>query len=346
MNPQQGGYMNNGGWQQQQPPQQQGYPQQQQQPGFQQPPAQRGWAADVGGFVDSDLGGYIDQNGRVNPNDAGGYINPPQRSGWNQQGGNQGYYRNNNRQQQQQQQQNKGGYLDGGYMNDQGGWNQQRNRPGFGGFDSSPGDWTEDFLLRQLDGMQSPRMIEDWVEEQEVVEDLTPKYVNGRRVLVNSEITASQVRVQDAIKEDLGVMPFDQARETAYSQDVDVVMITEDANPPVVRLIAFSKYKYELEKTAKQKQKASKGPEIKEVKLRPVTEKADYDTKVKQAQKFLSKGAKVKLTMTFSGREMRFKDQGKEMMLKLIEELSTTSKMEAPLALRPSNFSVTLVPLK
>jgi hypothetical protein len=57
------------------------------------------------------------------------------------------------------------------------------------GFDSSPGDWTEDFLLRQLDGMQSPRMIEDWVEEQEVVEDLTPKYVNGRRVLVNSEIT-------------------------------------------------------------------------------------------------------------------------------------------------------------
>jgi hypothetical protein len=56
-------------------------------------------------------------------------------------------------------------------------------------------------------------------------------------------------------------------------------------------------------------------PEIKEVKLRPVTEKADYETKVKQAQKFLSKGAKVKLTMTFSGREMRFKDQGKEMML-------------------------------
>lgn len=56
-------------------------------------------------------------------------------------------------------------------------------------------------------------------------------------------------------------------------------------------------------------------PEIKEVKLRPVTEKADYDTKIRQAQKFLSKGAKVKLTMTFSGREMRFKDQGKEMML-------------------------------
>jgi translation initiation factor IF-3 len=56
-------------------------------------------------------------------------------------------------------------------------------------------------------------------------------------------------------------------------------------------------------------------PEIKEVKLRPVTEKADYETKVKQAQKFLSKGAKVKLTMTFSGREMRFKHQGKDMML-------------------------------
>jgi len=285
----------------------------------------------------------MDQNGRINPADAGGYMNPPQqqRNGWGQAGSNQGYYKQNRNQQQQQQ---RFDYNDqGGYLNDSS-WGAPRNgRQNFSGFvDTGSGAWTEDYLLQQLDARMPQNMpLDGWVEE-----DLTPKYVNGKRVLVNSEIEAPQVRVQDASKTELGVMAFEKARELAISQDADVVLINDGGDPPVVRLIAFSKYKYELEKTAKQKQKASKGPEIKEVKLRPVTEKADYDTKIRQAQKFLSKGAKVKLTMTFSGREMRFKDQGKEMMLQLIEELSSVSKMEAPLALRPSNFSVTLVPLK
>eukprot|EP00878_Enallax_costatus_P007829 GHUV01008194.1.p2 GENE.GHUV01008194.1~~GHUV01008194.1.p2 ORF type:complete len:142 (+),score=26.66 GHUV01008194.1:628-1053(+) len=141
-------------------------------------------------------------------------------------------------------------------------------------------------------------------------------------------------------------MSFDQARELAREAQADVVMVNESGDPPVVRLIEFGKYKFEIERATKQKQKSSKGTETKEVRLRPVTEAHDYEVKVKAAEKFLSKGSKVKLTMQFSGREMRFKDQGKEMMLKLIEDLSSIAKMDAPLSLKPSNFTVTLSPLK
>ncbi|KAF8056347.1 infC [Scenedesmus sp. PABB004] len=218
---------------------------------------------------------------------------------------------------------------------------------GFQGFD----DATTDMLLQDLEsysgygfGPGTDRWMDDVVEE--VVEDTSPKYVGGKRVLVNREIEAATVRVQDASKAEIGVMSFEDARAAAMKADADVVLINEGADPPVVRLIAFGKYKFEVERAAKAKQKTSKGTETKEVRLRPVTEAHDYEVKVKAARGFLAKGSKVKLTMSFSGREMRFKDQGKEMMLKLIEDLSATSKMDAPLSLRPATFSVTLSPLK
>eukprot|EP00879_Flechtneria_rotunda_P021852 GHRR01023043.1.p1 GENE.GHRR01023043.1~~GHRR01023043.1.p1 ORF type:complete len:234 (+),score=53.01 GHRR01023043.1:164-865(+) len=158
---------------------------------------------------------------------------------------------------------------------------------------------------------------------------------------------ASRVRVQNAQKVEIGIMSLDEARELALNSGrADVVLINEGGDPPVVRLMQFSKYKFELERAAKQKQKASKGTEIKEVKLRPVTEPHDFEVKLKAVKGFLSKGSKVKLTMQFSGREMRFKDQGKAMMLKLIEDLSTISKQESPLSLRASTFSVTLAAVK
>lgn len=187
---------------------------------------------------------------------------------------------------------------------------------------------------------------DDTLVEEEEPEDLTPKYVNNKRVLVNSEITADTVRVQDAKKDDLGVMTLDEARAKAAGSGTDVVLVNEQASPPVVRLVQFGKYKFELERAAKQKQKSAKTSETKEVRLRPVTEAHDYEVKLKAARGFLAKGAKVKLTMTFAGREMRFRDQGKELMLKLIEELSDTAKMDSPLSLRSGAFSAILSPLK
>ncbi|KAF6262209.1 translation initiation factor IF-3, C-terminal domain-containing protein [Scenedesmus sp. NREL 46B-D3] len=215
---------------------------------------------------------------------------------------------------------------------------------GFQGFDDAT-----DLLLQDLE-MHGYGLANDrWVPEDELLEvpeDTSPKYVNGKRVLVNRDIEVPRVRVQDSIKADLGVMSADDARALAKETAVDMVLINESGDPPVVRLVNFGKYKFELERAAKQKQKSSKGTETKEVRLRPVTEAHDYEVKVASARKFLSKGSKVKLTMQFSGRELRFKDQGKEMMLKLIEDLSSVAKMDAPLSLRPATFSVTLSPLK
>eukprot|EP00882_Tetradesmus_deserticola_P001915 GHRQ01002054.1.p1 GENE.GHRQ01002054.1~~GHRQ01002054.1.p1 ORF type:complete len:365 (+),score=115.09 GHRQ01002054.1:159-1253(+) len=199
-----------------------------------------------------------------------------------------------------------------------GNWARNRNNnfnrdAGFTGFDA-----TTEFLLQDLQAIGYGLPDDRWLPEDElmeVVEDTSPKYVNGKRVMVNRDIEAPQVRVQDAMKTELGVMSTDDARALAQQDAVDLVLINESGDPPVVRLVNFGKYKFELERAAKQKQKSSKGTETKEVRLRPVTEPHDYEVKVASARKFLSKGSKVKLTMQFSGRELRFKDQGKEMML-------------------------------
>eukprot|EP00775_Hariotina_reticulata_P004568 gene4568-4823_t len=242
-------------------------------------------------------------------------------------------------QQQQQQAQPPQSTGTGGWINtnrnNNAGWNFNNRNPnlnrGFPGFED-PADLQ---LLQDLELNSFYQLQDRWYPEEvlvEVEEDLSPKFVNGKRVL-------------DAKKVDLGVMSCDEARQAALQAKVDVVLINDSADPPVVRLMEFGKYKFELERAAKQKQKSSKGVETKEVRLRPVTEPHDYEVKVKAAKAFLAKGSKVKLTMQFNGREMRFKEQGKEMMLRLIDDLSAVAKMDAPLNLRTSTFSTTLSPV-
>lgn len=173
-----------------------------------------------------------------------------------------------------------------------------------------------------------------------------PKFVNGKSVQVNNDIKARQVRLLGVEREDLGVVHIDEARAMAEDEEVDVVLITADADPPVARLIPFSKYKFEMERAAKQRQKAAKTVDMKEVRIRPVTEDHDYQVKLKNAQKFLSKGNKVKLVMTFSGRELRFKEQGRELILKFVEELSVLGKVDGPLNFKAATYSVLMTPLK
>lgn len=177
-------------------------------------------------------------------------------------------------------------------------------------------------------------------------DSMDPKYVNGRQVQVNRQISVAKVRVQGLDREDMGVLASDEARQIAREEGVDLVMISPDASPPVCRLVSFSKYKYEAERAVKQRQKASKGVEIKELRMRPVTEQHDYAVKLKQAQQFLQKGAKVKVAMSFSGRELRFKDQGKQLMLRFVEDLAAVGKIDGAINFKTSTFSVTMAPNK
>ncbi len=86
--------------------------------------------------------------------------------------------------------------------------------------------------------------------------------------------------------------------------------------------------------------------DTKEVRMRPVTEAHDYQVKLKSASKFLSKGNRVKLSMSFNGRELRFKDQGKELMLKFIEDLGPAARVDGPLNFKTSIYTVMLAPAK
>lgn len=215
-----------------------------------------------------------------------------------------------------------------------------------GAYPSAPRDtaWLlstvgDDYYDYDDDYEDGPPIPDEW-------DTMDPKYVNDRRVLINRQIEASSVRLQGLDREDMGVMSADEARQISREEGVDVVMISPDASPPVCRLISFSKFKYESERAVKQRQKASKGVDTKELRLRPVTETHDYAVKLKQAQGFLQKGAKVKVSMAFSGRELRFKNQGKELMLRFVEDLTDVGKIDGAINFKTSNFSVTMAPAK
>jgi len=114
---------------------------------------------------------------------------------------------------------------------------------------------------------------------------------------MNEAITAPEVRVVGPEREPLGIMPIEEARERAQELEVDVVMVTADADPPVVRLVEWSKLKFEKEKAqkmAKAKQRES-AQDTKELKMRPSTDVHDYEVRLKRARKFIEKNDKVKV---------------------------------------------------
>lgn len=140
---------------------------------------------------------------------------------------------------------------------------------------------------------------------------------------MNEDIRVPEVRLLDEAKESLGVMATSEALVLARQAGVDLILMVPDASPPVCRLMDYSKYNYELLKAAKDAKKKQREAQIetKELKLRPATDVHDYQVKVRAASKFLSKGARVKLIVQFKGREMEFKDIGKEMFDRFLVDL-------------------------
>lgn len=165
---------------------------------------------------------------------------------------------------------------------------------------------------------------------------------------VNDDIDFPEVRVIGTEREALGVMSIDEARDLADEAEVDVLLITADAKPPVVRLVEYSKYKYELEKGQKdatKKQRESR-IEIKELKLRPGTDVHDYQVRLKKAKQFLSKGDKVKLTLQFRGREMEFRDESAKMFDNFMTDLGEIGNVEARPRQMGRTMSMIIAPKK
>ena len=144
----------------------------------------------------------------------------------------------------------------------------------------------------------------------------------------NERIRALDVQVIGSDGGNLGAMPLNKAIEIAKQEGLDLIEISPNANPPVCKIMDMGKYKYDLQKKANQAKKKQKIVSLKEIKLRPGTEVHDYNFKIKNAKKFISKGDKVKFTVKFKGREMQHTHLGNQLMDRIINDTNKVGKVE------------------
>ena len=144
----------------------------------------------------------------------------------------------------------------------------------------------------------------------------------------NERIRSLDVQVIGSDGSNHGVLPLKKAIELAKQEDLDLIEISPNANPPVCKIMDMGKYKYDLQKKANQAKKKQKTVSLKEIKLRPGTETHDYNFKIKNAKKFISKGDKVKFTIRFKGRELQHSHLGDELMAKIKEDMKDIGKIE------------------
>ncbi len=144
----------------------------------------------------------------------------------------------------------------------------------------------------------------------------------------NNRITTPEIQVISSSGENLGVLNTNQAISMAKEEGLDLIEIAPKAKPPVCKIMDMGKYKYDAQKKANKAKKKQKKIELKEIKLRPVTEVHDYTFKIKNAQKFLSKGDKVKFTIRFKGRELQHTHLGSELMEKIKADMQNVGKIE------------------
>ena len=129
------------------------------------------------------------------------------------------------------------------------------------------------------------------------------------------------MRLIDSDGGQLGIKTTDEAREYAYGKNLDLVEVAAQADPPVAKVMDYGKYKYEQEQKAKQARKHQSQIQVKEIKFRPKIGKHDYNTKKGHVERFLNQRAKVKVTIMFRGRETTHPERGRDLLLRLAEEL-------------------------
>ena len=144
----------------------------------------------------------------------------------------------------------------------------------------------------------------------------------------NNRINSPEVQVIASNGKNLGILNTNEAIAIAKEEGLDLIEIAPNAKPPVCKIIDIGKYKYDTQKKANQAKKKQKKIEIKEIKLRPVTEIHDYQFKIRNAQKFISKGDKVKFTIRFKGRELQHSHLGEELMDKIKVDMQEVGKVE------------------
>ena len=163
---------------------------------------------------------------------------------------------------------------------------------------------------------------------------------------VNKDIRVPRVRVISHTGEQLGVLPLYEALDIAAKAGLDLVEISPGATPPVCKVINYGKYRYDQTKREKENKKAQHQIKVKEVKLKPNIDEHDFQTKLRHAREFVSKGNKVKITCTFRGREMMHAQIGEKLLKRMCDDLDETvgAQSETPPKQFGRMLSVVLAP--
>ncbi|MBR5171133.1 MAG: translation initiation factor IF-3 [Muribaculaceae bacterium] len=163
--------------------------------------------------------------------------------------------------------------------------------------------------------------------------------------LINDEIRVSEVRlVGDNVEQ--GIYPIEEALKIAEGQELDLILIAPQAEPPVCRVMDYQKFKFQQRKHAKEQKAKSTKLVVKEIRFGPQTDEHDYNFKLKHAIGFLKEGAKVKSYVFFKGRSILFKEQGEVLLLRFANDLEEYGKLDQMPVLEGKRMTIMLSPKK
>lgn len=167
------------------------------------------------------------------------------------------------------------------------------------------------------------------------------------QVRINERIRLSPVRLVDEEGNQVGVLPVDEALKLAKEKGLDLVEVAANSRPIVCKIMDYGRFRYEQEKKAREAKKQQHSVEVKEVKYRPNINIHDFETKTKQARKFLDQGKHVKVTIMFRMREMRRPENGFELLRRIAEALDDAAKVDRmPTQLEGRDLTMVLRPQK
>ena len=161
---------------------------------------------------------------------------------------------------------------------------------------------------------------------------------------INEEITDKEVRLIGADGEQLGIMSGEAALQIAIEHDMDLVKIAPGSNPPVCRIMDYGKYRFEQTKKEKEAKKNQRVIEIKEIRMSPGIDTNDFNTKLKNGQKFLSDGDRVKVSVRFRGREMAHTEIGEQLLREFAAKCAEIANLDKAPKLEGRNMSIFLSP--
>ncbi len=165
-----------------------------------------------------------------------------------------------------------------------------------------------------------------------------------KELRINEAIRAGEVRLVSGNGDEQSIIPLREALAKAVESGLDLVEISPNAKPPVCRIMDYGKYRFEQIKREKESKKNQNIIQLKEVKLRPNIEEHDFETKSRNAERFLKDGDKVKLTIMFRGREITHPELGRVLCNKMVERLSEIAVVERPAKIEGKNMTVIFAP--